>query len=95
MLGSFFFAASLFLLFASSITAQQAWTDPAPGFPQTQAELTGFEDTTNHLEMWDYLDALRGASSDMRLGTYGKTWEGRDLAYAVFSRPLVSEPWEA
>jgi hypothetical protein len=31
----------------------------------------------------------------MRLGTYGQTWEGRDLAYAVFSRPLVSEPWEA
>lgn len=95
VLGSFFVAVSLIALSATSSVAQQAWTAPALGFPQTQAELTGFEDTTNHLEMWDYLDALRGASSEMRLGTYGKSWEGRDLAYAVFSRPLVSEPWEA
>jgi hypothetical protein len=45
--------------------------------------------------MWDYLHALHGASSGMHLGTYGKTWEGRELPYAVLSRPLVSEPWEA
>lgn len=93
--GSFLVALSLFLLSATSSEAQQAWTAPAQGFPQTQGELSGFEDTTNHLEMWQYLEALRGVSMDMRLGSYGKSWEGRDLAYAVFSRPLVSEPWEA
>ena len=76
-------------------SAQQSWTPPAAGFPQTPAELSGFDAQTGHMEMWDYLEALRGASPNMRLGTYGKTWEGRDLAYAVFSRPLVSEPWEA
>jgi len=95
VLGSFLVTASLLALSATSSAAQQAWTDVAPGFPQTQAELTGFEDTTNHLEMWDYLNSLKGVSSSMRLGTYGKTWEGRDLPYAVFSRPLISEPWEA
>jgi dipeptidyl-peptidase 4 len=31
----------------------------------------------------------------MRLGSYGKSWEGRELPYTVFSRPLVSQPWEA
>jgi hypothetical protein len=31
----------------------------------------------------------------MRLGSYGQTRQGRDLAYAIFSRPLVTEPWEA
>jgi hypothetical protein len=45
--------------------------------------------------MWEYLEALRSLSTDMRLGSYGTSWEGRDLPYAVFSRPLVSEPWEA
>ena len=75
--------------------AQQAWTPPAEGFPRTPAELSSFEAQTGHVAMWEYLDALRGASTEMRLGTYGKTWEGRDLPYAVFSRPLVSEPWEA
>ena len=85
-------------LLASSLNptfAQQAWTAPADGFPQTPAELSNFESPTGHLEMWGYLDALRGVSTEMRLGTYGKSWEGRDLPYAVYSRPLVSEPWEA
>ncbi|MFO7599382.1 MAG: M14 family zinc carboxypeptidase, partial [Candidatus Desulfacyla sp.] len=38
---------------------------------------------------------LRNASTEMRLGSYGTTWQGRELPYAVFSRPLVSQPWEA
>jgi hypothetical protein len=45
--------------------------------------------------MWDYLEQLRGLSVDMRLGSYGETREGRQLPYAVFSRPQVTEPWEA
>ena len=77
------------------LSAQEAWTPRADGFPQTASELSGFERHTRHLEMWDYLTALRGATTEMRLGTYGQTWEGRDLPYAVFGRPLVSEPWEA
>ena len=77
------------------VSAQQAWTAVADGFPRTAFEDSGYETPTRHLEMWDYLEALRSASTEMRLGSYGKTWEGRDLPYAVFSRPLVSEPWEA
>jgi len=79
----------------SSLPAQQAWTPPAPGFPQTAGELSGFQATTSHQEMWDYIHALRNASMDMRVGSYGETREGRKLAYAIFSKPLVSEPWEA
>lgn len=85
----------LMALTGSPGVAQQAWTAPAEGFPQTAAELADFEVTTGHQEMWDYLKALRGATTDMRLGTYGKTWEGRDIPFAIFSRPLVAEPWEA
>lgn len=77
------------------VAAQQAWSPVADGFPRTPAELSNFEVNTDHQAMWDYMEALRGASTEVRLGSYGKTWEGRDLAYAVFSRPLVSEPWEA
>ena len=85
------------ILFSLSgpLAGQQAWTPPAEGFPRTSSELSGFERHTRHLEMWDYLAALRGVTTEMRLGTYGQTWEGRDLPYAVFSRPLISEPWEA
>ncbi len=88
-------SALLLLLAFSPLSGQQAWTSPSVGFPQTPAELSDFQDQTNHAQMWTFLEALRGASTDMRLGSYGKTWEGRDLPFAVFSRPLVSEPWEA
>ncbi len=80
---------------ASADEAEWSWTPPAPGFPQTAAELSGFERNTRHLEIWEYLHALRNVTTEMRLGSYGKSWEGRDLPYAVFSRPLVSQPWEA
>mgnify|MGYP006278149759 CR=1 FL=1 len=87
--------ATILALTTAPVAAQQAWTPPAHGFPQTAAELSNFEVTTSHQEMWDFLKALRGVSPDMRLGVYGKTWEGRDIPYAIFSKPLVSEPWEA
>jgi len=75
--------------------AQVAWTPAATGAPRTAAEESGFARHTRHLEMWDYLRALRASTTEMRLGTYGQTHQGRDLPYAVFGRPLVAEPWEA
>jgi len=90
-----FLSVLLFLALAGPAVAQQVWTPVAPGFPRTPAETSNFEAQTNHQEMWAYLEALRGASMDMHLGTYGETWEGRKLPFAIFSRPLVSEPWEA
>ncbi len=89
-------AAAFALVWIPSVaSAQQAWTPVADGFPRTVAETVNFERHTRHLEMWEYLEALRGASTEMRLGTYGQTGQGRELPYAIFSRPLVSEPWEA
>lgn len=84
------------LAFVSPTLAQQVdWTPPAAGYPQTAAELNGFTAHTRHLEMWDYLEALKAVAPNMTLGTYGETREGRSLAYAVFGNPLVTEPWEA
>lgn len=80
---------------AGSVTAQVPWTPVAAGYPRTASEAGGFRDFTRHQEMWEYLERLRAASPDMRLGVYGTTREGRELPYAVFSRPLVSAPWEA
>jgi hypothetical protein len=85
----------LLCLAAASARAQVPWTPVADGFPRTAAERNGFTAHTRHLEMWDYLRALRGATTEMRLGRYGVSIEGRELPYAIFSRPLVSEPSEA
>jgi len=77
----------LALSVAGSVSAQEA--------RRTPAEESGFQRPTTYEEMWAYLDALRATSTDFELGVYGETWEGRDLPYAVFSRPMVSQPYEA
>jgi predicted deacylase len=86
---------ALALIVPAVAAGQDGWTPPAEGFPRTAAEESGFQDYTRHLEMWDYLEALRGKTTEMRLGVYGESREGRRLPYAVFSRPMVAEPWEA
>ncbi|MFO7769462.1 MAG: M14 family zinc carboxypeptidase [bacterium] len=62
---------------------------------QTPAEVSGFTRYTSFAEMVEYLEAVQAGSLDMRLGTYGESWQGRTLPYAVFSRPAVRDPREA
>jgi dipeptidyl-peptidase 4 len=82
-------------LLPAGAASQANWGAVQNGFPRTAAEVNGFTAHTRHLEMWDYLEQLRGVTTQMRLGTYGETREGRALPYAIFSNPLVTEPWEA
>ena len=95
VVGSAIVAVVLTIAGAVHADAQVNWSPVPDGLPRTAAELNDFAVHTRHAEMWDYLRALRDASANMRLGTYGQTWQGRDLAYAVFSRPAVSEPTQA
>jgi dipeptidyl-peptidase 4 len=62
---------------------------------RTPAETSGFSEYTPYATMIDYLTALQARTPEMRLGSYGRSHQGRDLPYAVFSRPAVNEPWEA
>lgn len=62
---------------------------------RTHAESSGFTQFTPYDSMMVYLQRLQARSTEMRMGLYGQTRLGRDLPYAVFSRPAVSEPHEA
>jgi hypothetical protein len=62
---------------------------------RTPAEHSGFARHTSHDEMMAYLAELRAVASDLRLASYGTTWEGRDLPHILFSRPQVGTPAEA
>ena len=71
---------------------------PAPALAQTlqsDHEQSQFAQYTSYESMMRYLERVRGLSQEMVLGAYGKTLQGRDIPYAVFSRPPVSQPWEA
>jgi hypothetical protein len=81
-----------------ALTVLLATILPAPATAQelrTPAERSGFTEYTPYDSMMVYLQALQARSPEMRMGLYGQTRLGRDLPYAVFSRPAVSEPWEA
>ena len=62
---------------------------------RTQAEQSGFKEYTTYDNMMRYLQDVQAQSLEMRLGTYGETHAGRQLPYAIFSRPTVTQPWEA
>ncbi len=62
---------------------------------RTQAESSRFTQHTAYDSMMAFLRDVQGSSTEMRVGTYGTSHEGRELPYAAFSRPAVTQPWEA
>ncbi len=95
---SFAAASALAALALTGCATAQTAVAQSPQGPQslrTAAEESGFKRHTRHPELLEYLRALRAASPEMRLGYYGETFQGRELPYAVFSRPAVTQPFEA
>ena len=72
---------------AAGTVAQQALPTPL--------EQSDFQDYTSHVDLMAWLQQVQASSTEMRLGIYGETYLGRELPYAVFSRPSVRLPWEA
>lgn len=61
----------------------------------TASERSDFSRLTSYPEMMEYLQDVQGSSKDMLLGVFGRTVQGRNIPYAIFSRPLVTKGWEA
>ena len=62
---------------------------------QTPSEKTGFQEYTSYEDMLVYLEDLQATTTEMLLSDFGTSIEGRKQPYAVFSRPLITQPWEA
>jgi len=62
---------------------------------QSASEQSGFAEYTSHEDLLDYMQKIQAASTEMLLSDFGATIEGRIQPFAVFSRPLVTQPWEA
>ena len=60
--------------------------------PRTQAERTGYQETSSHASVQAFLDSLKLLGKPLAGGVMGKTTEGRDLPYVIVSRPLFSTP---
>jgi murein tripeptide amidase MpaA len=62
----------------------------AQSAPRTQAERTGYLETSSHASVVAFLDSLKGPGRPITSGVMGKTTEGRDLPYVIVSRPLYA-----
>jgi hypothetical protein len=62
---------------------------------RTASETGGFKAYTTFEQMWEFLQEVQAHSTEMLLSDYGVTVEGRREPYAVLSRPLITQPWEA
>ncbi|MFC1554398.1 DUF2817 domain-containing protein [candidate division KSB1 bacterium] len=62
---------------------------------RTASELVDFEEYTSYEEMMEFLQEIQATSTEMLLSSYGETIEGRKIPYAIFGRPLITQPWEA
>ena len=63
--------------------------------PLTRAERTNFTETTRYEDIKPFLDSLKRQSPNIHIASMGKTALGRELWYAIVSRPLITTPAEA
>ena len=63
--------------------------------PLTRAERTNFTETTRYEDIKPFLDSLKLQSPNIHIASMGKTALGRELWYAIVSRPLITTPAEA
>ena len=79
--------AGLFLCLPGLAVSQQEY--------RTQPELSEFREYTSYESMMTYLADVQASSTEMRLGIYGESHQGRELPYSIFARPSITRPWEA
>jgi len=68
---------------AASAAAAKVW-------PQTRPEATRFNETSRYEDVIAFMKAMAAASPNIKLTTYGYTYEGRPLPLAVIGAPGVT-----
>jgi hypothetical protein len=84
-------ALSLFLLAQQASSPAQLTTN----LLKTRAELSDYRETSRYAEVMAFCEQLQKSSPQVRLRTFGRSYEGRDLPLLVISEPAVSKPSEA
>jgi hypothetical protein len=63
--------------------------------PKSRAELTNYEETSRYEDVMKFIAALQKQTGKLRVESFGKTEEGRELPLMIFADPPVSLPREA
>jgi hypothetical protein len=62
---------------------------------KSRAELTNYEETSRYEDVLQFISELQKRTDILRVESFGKTVEGRDLPLMIFADPPVSQPREA
>ncbi|MBS1789841.1 MAG: M14 family metallopeptidase [Acidobacteria bacterium] len=63
--------------------------------PKSRAELTNYEETSRYEDVMRFIADLQKMTDKLRVESFGKTEEGRDLPLMIFANPPISQPREA
>ncbi|MEK7833426.1 MAG: M14 family zinc carboxypeptidase, partial [Acidobacteriota bacterium] len=63
--------------------------------PKSRAELTNYEETSRYEDVMRFIAGLQKTTDKLRVETFGKTEEGRELPLMIFANPPISQPREA
>ena len=63
--------------------------------PRTRAERTSYTETSTYADVVQFLDSLQKVGLPVSIGVLGRSTEGREIPFAIASRPLVHMPEEA
>lgn len=81
----------LFLLANTSTTMPRTQNDPL----KSRAELTNYEETSRYEDVMRFIGELQKRTDKLRVESFGKTEEGRDLPLMIFADPPLAQPREA
>jgi len=62
---------------------------------KSRAELTNYEETSRYEDVMRFIGELQKRTDKLRVESFGKTEEGRDLPLMIFADPPVAQPREA
>lgn len=83
---------SLTLLLANASTIMPRSQDDSL---KSRAEQTNYEETSRYEDVMRFIGELQKRTDKLRVESFGKTEEGRELPLMIFSDPPISQPLEA
>jgi zinc carboxypeptidase len=87
-----FASLSLTLLLANALTIMPRSQDDQL---KSRAEQTGYEETSRYEDVIRFIGELQKRTDKLRVESFGKTEEGRDLPLMIFADPPIARPQEA
>ena len=85
----------IFLLALTQFMAHAKQDNQQDNRLKTRAELTNYEETSRYEDVMKFISELQKRTPLLRVETFGKTEEGRELPLMIFADPPIAQPREA